>query len=151
MAKFKAHEMGLTLTSKNWQGSRRSPFQEYCGKLGRTSMQSRSSRSCDSKGIIQSARFMKFVGANFKRHTGTIPRWDTPDFPQAPRVQDNDQRIIYTAMCMELWAHRTIDNHAASPIGLHIIEGIYGRDGDFSNGPNPYGNENNFDGRPGTT
>jgi hypothetical protein len=26
---------------------------------------------------------------------------------------------------MELWAHRTIDNHAASPMGLHIIEGIY--------------------------
>ncbi len=48
---------------------------------------------------------------------------------------------------MEVWAHRTIDNQAASPIGLHMIEGIYGRDGDFSNGPNPYGNENNFDGQ----
>jgi hypothetical protein len=48
---------------------------------------------------------------------------------------------------MELWAHRTIDNHAASPMGLHIIEGIYGRDGDFNNGPNPFGNENNYDGR----
>ena len=51
------------------------------------------------------------------------------------------------ALCMELWAHRTIDNHAASPMGLHIIEGIYGRDGDFNNGPNPFGNENNYDGR----
>jgi hypothetical protein len=48
---------------------------------------------------------------------------------------------------MELWAHRTIDNHAASPMGLHIIDGIYGRDGDFNWGPNPLGNENNFDGR----
>ena len=48
---------------------------------------------------------------------------------------------------MELWAHRTVDNHAASPMGLHIIEGIYGRDGDFNWGPNPFGNENNYDGR----
>jgi len=38
----------------------------------------------------------------------------------------------YDSLCMELWAHRTIDNHAASPIGLHIVEGIYGRDGDFN-------------------
>ncbi len=52
---------------------------------------------------------------------------------------------------MELWAHRTIDNHAASPMGLHIIEGIYGRDGDFNYGPNPFGNENNLRReRPGT-
>jgi hypothetical protein len=48
---------------------------------------------------------------------------------------------------MELWAHRTIDNLAASPMGLHIVEGIYGRDGDFNYGPNPLGNENNYNGR----
>jgi hypothetical protein len=46
---------------------------------------------------------------------------------------------------MELWAHRTIDNHAASPVALHIIEGIYGRDGDFNLGPNPFGSENSKD------
>jgi len=46
---------------------------------------------------------------------------------------------------MELWAHRTIDNQSASPIGLHIVEGIYGRDGDFNMGPNPFGSENNKD------
>ena len=50
-------------------------------------------------------------------------------------------------MCMEIWAHRTIDNHAASAIGLHIIEGIYGRDGNFSDGPNPYSNEDNLGGQ----
>jgi hypothetical protein len=32
-------------------------------------------------------------------------------------------------------------------MGLHIVEGIYGRDGDFNQGPNPLGNENNYDGR----
>ena len=32
VAKFKAHEMGLTLTAKNWQGSHPDPFQRYCGK-----------------------------------------------------------------------------------------------------------------------
>jgi hypothetical protein len=31
VAKFKAHEMGLTLASKNWQGSHAAPFQQYCG------------------------------------------------------------------------------------------------------------------------
>ena len=35
MAKFKAHEMGLTLASKNWQGSHAAPFQAYCAKLAR--------------------------------------------------------------------------------------------------------------------
>ena len=70
-------------------------------------------------------------------------------FPATPTLRS---RFFTTAKCMEIWAHRTIDNHTASPIGLHIIEGIYGRDGNFSDGPNPYGNEDNY-GRagPGTT
>jgi len=90
-------------------------------------------------------RVHEVVEANFKRHTGTIPRWDTLDVPRNdPKYND---AYYYTALCMELWAQRTIDNHAASPMGLHIIEGIYGRDGDFNNGPNPFGNENNYDGR----
>ena len=88
---------------------------------------------------------MKSSKRSFKRHADTIPRWNTPDVPQNdPGFND---AYYYTALCMELWAHRTIDNHAASPMGLHIVEGIYGRDGDFNQGPNPFGNENNYDGR----
>src|SRR5271157_51469 len=143
VAKFKAHEMGLTLASKNWQGSHAAPFQQYCGNWPDINSIQKLEKVINKECIHPQVH--EVVEANFKRHTGTIPRWDTPDFPQN-KSEDNEQ-YYYTALCMELWAHRTIDNHAASPMGLHIIEGIYGRDGDFNWGPNPFGNENNFDGR----
>ena len=63
--------------------------------------------------------------ANLKRHVGVIPRWDTPDVPRTD--PGYIRQYGYDTLCMELWAHRTIDNHSASPIGLHIIEGVYGR------------------------
>ncbi len=139
VAKFKAHTMGLTLTSKNWQGSNAAPFQGYCGRWPAIeqmqNLEKRLNRECINPKVRE------LVDADFKRHMRTIPRWDTPDFP---REAPGYVRLYgYSTICMELWAHRTIDNHAASPMGLHIIEGIYGRDGDFSTGPNPFGNENN--------
>jgi hypothetical protein len=83
------------------------------------------------------------IEADLKRHAGSIPRWAAPGVPR------NDPGYVrqygYDTLCMELWAHRTIDNHAASAVGLHIIEGIYGRDGDFNWGPNPFGSENSID------
>ena len=143
VAKFKAHEMGLTLTAKNWQGSHPSPFQRYCGKWPDIDSLQKLEKLINKELI--NPKVHEVVEANFNRHIGTIPRWDTPDVPRNdPEYND---AYYYTALCMELWAHRTIDNHAASPMGLHIIEGIYGRDGDFNNGPNPFGNENNPDGR----
>jgi hypothetical protein len=143
VAKFKAHEMGLTLSAKNWQGAHPSPFQRYCGKWPDIDSIQKLEKVIHRECI--SPKVHEVVEANFKRHAGTIPRWDTPDVPQNdPEYND---AYYYTALCMELWAQRTIDNHAASPMGLHIIEGIYGHDGDFSNGPNPFGNENNYLGR----
>jgi len=143
VAKFKAHEMGLTLASKNWQGSHPSPFQRYCGKWPDIDSLQKLEKLINKECI--SPKVHEVVEANLKRHTGTIPRWNTPDvLRNDPEYND---AYYYTALCMELWAHRTIDNHAASPMGLHIIEGIYGHDGDFSNGPNPFGNENNYQGR----
>jgi len=143
VAKFKAHEMGLTLASKNWQGSHASPFQRYCAQWPDIDSMQKLEKLINKECI--NPKVHEVVEANFKRHTGTIPRWDTLDVPRNdPKYND---AYYYTALCMELWAHRTIDNHAASPMGLHIIEGIYGRDGDFNNGPNPFGNENNYDGR----
>jgi len=143
VAKFKAHEMGLTLASKNWQGSHPSPFQRYCAKWPDIDSMQKLEKLINKECI--NPKVHEVVEANFNRHTGTIPRWDTPDVPEND-PEYNDQ-YYYTTLCMELWAHRTIDNHAASPMGLHIIEGIYGRDGDFNYGPNPFGNENNYDGR----
>jgi hypothetical protein len=143
VAKFKAHEMGLTLTAKNWQGSHPSPFQRYCGEW-RDIAEMQKHQNVISKKYIH-PKVDEVVRANFKRHTVSIPRWNTPDVQRSD--PNYNEAYYYTAMCMELWAHRTIDNHAASPMGLHIVEGIYGHDGDFSNGPNPFGNENNYDGR----
>ena len=37
----------------------------------------------------------------------------------------------------ETWATRCLDNNSVSFAGLHIIEGIYGRDGNFLVGPGP--------------
>jgi hypothetical protein len=143
VAKFKAHEMGLTLASKNWQGSHAAPFQQYCGKWPDIDSLQKLGKLINKECIHPQAR--EVVGANFQRHTGTIPRWDTPDVPRNDPAYND--AYYYTALCMELWAHRTIDNHAASPMGLHIIEGIYGHDGDFNWGPNPLGNENRYEGR----
>jgi hypothetical protein len=143
MAKFKAHEMGLTLTAKNWQGSDARPFQQYCGNWRNIRSMQGLEQVIDKE--VVNPHVYETLGESFKRHTQTIPRWNTPDFAQDP--SSDNQQYYYNSMCMELWANRTIDNHAASPIGLHIVEGIYGRDGDFNWGPNPYGNENNFDGK----
>ena len=141
VAKFKAHAMGLTLASKNWQGAHPSPFQGYCRKWPDIESLQKLEKLINKECIVPKVH--EVVEANFKRHTGTIPRWETPD------VTRNDPGYVrqyhYDSLCMELWAQRTIDNHAASPMGLHIVEGIYGRDGDFNWGPNPFGSENSKD------
>jgi hypothetical protein len=135
--------MGLTLTSKNWQGADAPPFQEYCSNWkGIDKLQQY--QSVVQKQFLN-PQVKELVQANFNRHLKTIPRWNTPDFPEDRSTQNLQSH--YNNLCMEVWAHRTIDSHSASPIGLHMIEGIYGRDGDFSNGPNPYGNENNLNGQ----
>ncbi|MCD6308607.1 MAG: T9SS type A sorting domain-containing protein, partial [Candidatus Latescibacteria bacterium] len=47
---------------------------------------------------------------------------------------------------MESWVTRTLDNLSVTHAGLHIIEGIYGRDGQGNGdmGPNPVGQEHDF-------
>lgn len=138
VAKFKAHAMGLTLAAKNWQGAHPGPFQTYCRKWPGIDSVQKLEQAINRECLHPKVR--EAVEASLKRHTGVIPRWDTPEIPR------NDPRFVrpygYDTLCMELWAHRTIDNHAASAIGLHIVEGIYGRDGDFNLGPNPFGSEN---------
>jgi hypothetical protein len=143
VAKFKAHEMGMTLTAKNWQGSNAAPYQGYCGKWRNIDEMRKVEDRINKECINPKVR--EVIEAEFKRHVESLVRWNTPDVPA------NDpafcEAYYYTALCMEMWAQRTIDNHAASPMGLHMIEGIYGRDGDFNQGPNPLGNENNYEGR----
>ena len=141
LAKFKAHTMGLTLTLKNWQGANASPFQGYCQKWPNIERLEEVGKAINMEVINPKARDL--IADNLKRHIGAIPRWNTPDVPQ------NDPGYIrlygYDVLCMEMWAHRTIDNLTPSPMGLCVVEGIYGRDGDFNTGPNPFGNEDNKD------
>ena len=139
LAKFKAHEMGLTLTCKNLQGTNASPFQGYCQKWEAIDRMQRLEKII-KKSVIN-PKVHDIVDVTFKRHKETIPRWDIPDCP-ANAPEYINLLGEYNVLCMELWAHRTIDNISASNFGLHVIEGIYGRDGDFNWGPNPYGNDN---------
>ena len=141
LAKFKAHAMGLTLASKNWQGTHASPFQGYCRRWPGVEAMQKVEKTVGKECVHPAVH--EAIEASFKRHAGTIPRWDIPDVPRSD--PSYVRQYGYTTLCMEMWAQRTIDNHAASPIGLHIVEGIYGRDGDFNWGPNPFGSENTTD------
>ncbi len=139
LAKLKAHTMGLTLTLKNWQGSNASPFQGYCQKWPNIERIEKVGKTIDMEVINPKAH--ELIEENLKRHYDMIPRWNTPN------VERDDPVYIrlygYNVLCMETWAHRTIDNLSVSPMGLCVIEGIYGRDGDFNTGPNPFGSDNN--------
>jgi hypothetical protein len=141
VAKFKAHAMGLTLAAKNWQGAHPNPFQTYCRKWPGIEAIQKVEGALKKECVPGNVRDV--IEASLERHASIIPRWNTPEFP---RTDPGYIRLYnYDPLCMELWAHRTIDNHAASPMGLHIVEGIYGRDGDFNLGPNPLGSENSKD------
>jgi len=119
IAKFKAHGMGLTLTSKNWQGTNISPYVHYCSSVpGQI-----------NDGLPRdhlNPNYREDVTALHQRHLeGGVPRWDRPG------TIDNWN----SGAGMETWVQKTLDNHAASTPGLHIIEGIFGRDGNWMDGP----------------
>jgi len=136
LAKFKGHTMGVTLCCKNFQGAVASPYQGFCQKWENI-------ERLDQKTINPNVK--NDIDVYMKRHVHRLPRWDKPEIPR------DDPRYMrpyhYDVLCQEIWSHRTIDNLSVSPMGLCVVEGIYGRDGDFNNGPNPFGNENNWNGR----
>lgn len=119
IAKFKAHGMGITLTSKNWQGTNVHPYVHYCESLSKL-----------TRGKPQS--FVDDVHPDFKdsvtalhaQHLETdVPRWDRPG---------TDWN---SGWGMEGWAQKTLDNLSASNMDLAMIEGLYGRDGNWMDGP----------------
>lgn len=132
IAKFKAHSMGLTLCCKNFQGAVANGYQHFCQKLGSVMTLPPEHRNPNVERDYE---------ANMKRHVATLPRWDRPiksaDDPARNQVD------TYDTICQEVWSHRTLDSLSVTNFGLHVVEGIYGRDGNFSPGPNPEGNENN--------
>ncbi len=120
IAKFKAHNMGMTLCCKCLQGSLAHYYQQLCAAWN-------SSMSIDQANRYANA--YEVIKANYDRHraSGSIPRWDRPGTDSI------------SSLGQETWAARTLDNISATKCQLHIIEGIYGRDGqgDNVNGPNP--------------
>ena len=116
ISKFKAHGMGLTLCCKNHQGSIAHHYQQYCGGIWAL-------KKVREEHLIPG--YKEKCKEGYERHVADkIPRWDKPG-------------LGLNGSFMDIWATRTLDNLSVSPMGLCIIEGIYGRDGNgFLNGPN---------------
>lgn len=113
IAKLKSHGMGITTTMKNLQGSIVHNYQAHCTRYG--------SNMDMIDGDVKTGASWN-IRQNYERHVADgIPRWDRPGSSGG--------------LWMETWASRCIDNHLVSKPNLHIVEGIYGRDGNFSQGP----------------
>ncbi len=123
IAKFKAHGMGLTLCAKNLQGTNAMNYQAHCTSYGN-----------DMSGVNPNhlnPLANEEIIANYSRHMEEgIPRWKRPGSEGG--------------LWQETWATRCIDNNSVTFAGLHIIEGIYGRDGNFLDGPDPQGLATDF-------
>ena len=117
IAKFKTHYMGMTLAAKNLQGSIAHNYQAHCTRYDATMAVQAAHLSPTGKADIL---------ANYNRHVAAgIPRWDRPG--------------TMGGLWMETWGSRCLDNNMVTHAGLHIVEGVYGRDGHFMNGPSPEG------------
>jgi hypothetical protein len=113
VAKLKTHGMGLTLCAKNIQGTIAMKYQAHCNRYG------------DHLDVLTSdyhSDTFNHILTNYNRRLAEgVPRWDRPG--------------NYGGIWQETWGSRCIDNNAATKVGLQVIEGIYGRDGDFMDGP----------------
>lgn len=119
ISKFKAHGMGMTLCAKNWQGTNIAPHLHYCMSVPR-----QFDRGLPAGHINPSYRSDVFT--LFRQHLEAgVPRWDRP----------GDLDTWNSGPGMEMWSQKTLDNLAASNPGLHVIEGVYGRDGNWMDGP----------------
>ena len=117
IAKFKTHAMGMTLCAKNLQGTIAHNYQAHCTAYGKNM-----DISADHMNPNAKAQLLD----NYHRHTADgIPRWDKP----------GDSGGLW----QETWATRCLDNNSVTHPHLHIVEGIYGRDGHFIPGPSPEG------------
>ncbi|MBN1291492.1 MAG: DUF362 domain-containing protein [Candidatus Latescibacteria bacterium] len=115
ISKFKTHGMGVTLCCKNIQGTICHDYQEHCSRYD-------SSMNISADHMNPNAK--EDIWENYQRRLAEgVPRWDKPG--------------SNGGIWMETWGSRCLDNNSVTQAGLHIVEGIYGRDGDgFLNGPN---------------
>jgi uncharacterized protein (DUF362 family) len=128
VSKFKTHGMGMTLCAKNLQGMCVSPHVRFCENETATSQH--------PEYVLKDFQpdFPDRIAALHSQHLKAgIPRWD--------RSGTN----YNSGYGMERWAQRTCDSLSVTDVGLNVIEGIYGRNGNgFMNGPSPDGNAEDF-------
>ncbi len=111
IAKWKAHGMCMTLSTKNLQGLVVKPYVRFCpGWAMVTGVPDFMKADVPATAEARLQRYFE----NHKRMG--YARYDSPD--------------NLSPIHQEIWAHKTCDNYQVLNPGLNIIEGIYGRDGD---------------------
>lgn len=124
IAKLKAHSMGITGCAKNLQGSIATPYVGHCTAWG-------GNMKLAAGDVVPNA--YDTIKEHYDRHVADgIPRWDRAGTNAA------------SGLGMETWCHRCLDNNSITKPALHITEGIYGRDGNFVDGPAPDGLARDF-------
>jgi hypothetical protein len=119
IAKMKSHSMGLTLCTKNLQGTNAQPYIRFCGGV--------------QKNIAEAFQpdAEKHVEELYEKHLKAgLPRWDTEK-----------------GLWMEMWIQRTLDHYSLirPTVGLNMIEAVYSQNGDgFDGGPGPDGLPESF-------
>lgn len=128
VAKLKAHAMGMTLSTKNLQGMCVSPHVHFCEGVS-TTLGHPASILKDFQPTLE----QDIAKLHAQHLEARFPRWDRPG-------RDYD-----SGYGMEMWAQRTCDSLSVTKVGLCIIEGIYGRNGNaFMEGPGPGGMAEDF-------
>ncbi len=123
IAKLKSHSMGMTLCSKNQQGTNASPYVRHCTAWG-TAIS-----GVDTNDVVTDA--FTTIKANYEIHKASIPRWKTLDGDTGAGSAGG--------LWMETHASRCLDNNSVLSPVLNVIEGIYGREGPFVSGPSATG------------
>ncbi|HOS73071.1 MAG TPA: DUF362 domain-containing protein [Bacteroidales bacterium] len=125
LAKFKAHSMGITGAIKNLQGTTGRRFHQFCGGY-RDVFKLYDKRYHP---FFQPDYLARIAELHKKHIEAGIPRWDT-------EIDNPPFRGGGGGFYMEHWVQRMLDAFSATPTGINIVEGIYGRDGDgFAAGP----------------
>lgn len=130
ISKFKAHDYGVTLCSKNLQGTCVHPYIRFCDPVSEIKKY--------PAYVFQDFQpdFEEHLEELYLKHLSDgIPRWD----------RDIKGRGRHSGYNLELWTQRTCDSLSVTNPGLSIIEGIYGRNGNaFMKGPGPDGKAQDF-------
>jgi uncharacterized protein (DUF362 family) len=128
IAKLKSHPMGMTLCSKNLQGSCVYPYIRFCNNFDEIQ-----SYPAAVLADIQPDLRTRITAMHAAHVAAGIPRWDRPG-------QD-----FTCGLGMELWSQRTCDSLSVTKPAISIIEGIYGRNGNgFAGGPGSNGTPEDF-------